>query len=335
MIALVTGASGAIGGHLAKRLVSQGHQVVSVRHDDHPFDTAQLLGVADKVIWARGSILDERFVKRVVADYAPEVVFHLAALPITQAATRTTVPIFQTNLMGTVHILEAIKENNWAGKVIRLIHLSTDKVYGDAGAAPYTEDMPLNALAPYDCSKACADQTVRTYAATGFIPKAAVARGCNIIAPGDLNFGRVFPRTIIPAMRGEPPIIYRTEYLREFMYIDDAVDGLLALDDLLVEGKGHGEAFNIGSGVQRSLENCVREILCHFPGVEPNWIEAPKLSRIEIPYQKLDTTKIEQWCGWKAKVSFIDTVTKLIAWWRDNWDRLPVAIRNWRATGWH
>ena len=338
MIILITGASGAIGAHLAKRLLDEGHEVISIKHDEHPFDTSSLIGVRDRIVWAKGSILDERFVKRVVADYAPEVIYHLAALPITQAAMRSMVPVFTVNLMGTIHLLEAVKESNWAGKNIRLIFQSTDKAYGEAGSKPYTEDQPLNALAPYDCSKACADQAVRTYAACGFVKSAAVARSCNIIAEGDLNFNRVFPRTIIPSMRGEPPSLYRTDYLREFMYVEDAVSGLITIEHLLSANstKWNGHAFNVGSGEQRTLPQCVEQILRHFPGIEPNWTEAPPLSRIEIPYQALDTAKLHQaWPVWVPRYTFEETISRLVAWWREHWNALPVSVKTWRATGWH
>ena len=116
-----------------------------------------MIGIRDRITWVRGSILDATLCKRVIADYGVETIFHLAALPLVQVATRTAVPIFETNFMGTVNLLEAVKENNWAGKIVRFIYISTDKVYGSAGERAYTEDMPLNGLAIYDSSKAAAD----------------------------------------------------------------------------------------------------------------------------------------------------------------------------------
>jgi CDP-glucose 4,6-dehydratase len=334
---LVTGASGAFGAHYAKRALDAGVEVVSIRHDDAPFDTSSLIGIRDKITWAKGDICDGAFVKRVVADYGVESIIHFAALPLVQVATRTTVPIFQTNFLGTVNLLEAVKENAWAGKIVRFVFVSTDKVYGDAGPRAYTEDMPLNGLAIYDSSKAAADLVCRTYARAGLVPALAVVRPCNIIAPGDMNLGRVLPRTIVPAMRSERPILYKTLYRREFMAVQDACQAIEMLDLYLRDkpDTAHGQAFNIGSGEQRTLEEAVDEVLQFFPDVRPKWIEAPAISRIEIPFQLLDTTKMHQLTNWKAKKDFGLIVSELVQWWKSNWERIPESVRSWRATGWH
>src|SRR3989304_2293408 len=316
MRTLVTGASGAIGSWLAKKLLSDGHEVVSILHDNRPFTTSKFLGIHDKISWAHGSILDGNFVKRVISDYSVDTIYHLAALPLVQVSTRTAVPVFDVNIMGTVNILEAIKENYWTGKEIALVVISTDKAYGDAGEKPYTEDLPLGGLSIYDVSKACADMITRTYAAGGFAPQIVVARPCNVIIPGDTNLGRVFPRTTLPALSGKNPILYRTYYVREFIWIEDIVSGLVTLGKSLKEipEKVHGEAFNIGSGNQATLEIVVGEILNHFSGISPVWIEPPTLARVEIPYQKLNTTKMETTTGWTASTSFRDSVHKYIDW---------------------
>lgn len=334
---LVTGATGAFGANMAKLLLENGHEVISILHDEGPTNTAKLLDVYDKITWTRGSILEERFCKRVIADYGVDSIIHFAALPLVQVATRTIVPIFQVNLMGTINLLEAVKENAWASKNIRFVYVSTDKVYGDAGNVPYTEDMPLNGLAPYDCSKACADLTTQTYAVSGFIPQTVIARPCNIIAPGDLNFGRILPRIIIPCLRGESPNLYYTKYKREFIAVRDAVEAIYTIDQNLKlnPDKIHGRAFNVGSGNQRSLEQVVETIFKHFPNTKPTWTDPPAISRVEIPFQALNTKRIFEATGWKAKISFEEAIDNLIKWWKSNWEKLPPGIREHQTKGWH
>lgn len=335
---LVTGASGAIGSWLAKALLDKGHEVVSILHDNRPFTPSKIIGVHDKISWAHGDLLDESFVKRVVADYAVESIFHLAALPLVQVGTRTTVPIFQTNIMGTVNLLEAVKENHWAGKNIRFIMMASDKVYGNAGEISYTENMPLNGLSIYDCSKACADMISRTYATCNFASLVSIARPCNTIIPGDLlNLGRILPRLIIPAIRGDSPGVYRTEYLREFIWVGDVVDALIALDEGLRTDpeRFHGEAFNVGSGQQATLDEIVTLVMEHFPGIGVDWADPPAISRVEIPFQMLDTTKLKSYTTWKPRYTLINSVRMLIDWTVDHWDSLPEPIKNYKTQGWH
>ena len=334
---LVTGAEGVFGAHCAKQLLDQGNEVISIRHDTKPVSTASLLNIEDKITWAEGSLLNETFVKRVVAVYGVHSIIHFAALPLVQTATRSITPVFQTNLMGTIHLLEAIKENAWAGKAIRFIYISTDKVYGDAGERAYTEDLPLNALAPYECSKAAADLAVQMYAKSGYIPSAAIIRPCNIIAAGDLNFGRVLPRMIVPCVRGDGPVLYKTDYLREFIAVEDAVKAILRLDRCLEINNGvfHGQAFNVGSGEQRSLVQVVETVLQYFPKINPRWIEAPPISRLEIPFQMLSTEKLRNMTGWETETSFEVAVHNLIFWWKENWNRLPEGLKEHKVQDWH
>lgn len=152
---LITGSSGFVGSHLARYYLNHGYEVISIAHDEKPVTPSKLLKIHDKISWCRGDLLDEESVKRVVADYEVDEIIHAGALPIVRVGTRTTVPIFDINIMGTVNVLEAAKEQFLSGYKIKMLFVSSDKSYGDAGSIPYHEKMPLNALNPYEASKAC------------------------------------------------------------------------------------------------------------------------------------------------------------------------------------
>lgn len=309
---LITGATGFVGGHLAKYFLSLGNEVISIRHDIKPIDTAKLLGIDDKMIWAHGDILNARFVERVVADYEVDTIIHAAALPIVKiAATRTQAPIFETNIMGTCNVLEAAKQQHLAGHEIKFLFVSTDKVYGDAGPVPYHEDLPLNGLGPYEASKAAGDLITRGYHHT-FGLKTCVARTCNIIGPADLN-SRLIPNTVKRCLQGKRPIIYRGMiYVREFIDIKDVCEAY----KLLLENidKAAGRAYNVGSGYHMNQEQMIMKILKYFPGLEPEYQAPPDYSMIEIPYQRLDTSKIYREFGWKAKVSLDESLKEIVDW---------------------
>ena len=321
MATLVTGASGFIGAHLAKHLLDSNHEVISIHHDSKPITTASLLGIEDKITWAQGDILDEIFLKRIIADYEVEQIYHLAALPLVRVGTRTTIPIFQTNIMGTCNILEAAKEQHLAGYGISTLYLSTDKVYGDSGGIPYTEDMPLKALNSYEASKACADIICRCYNKS-FGLKIVIARSCNIFGEADLN-SRLIPNSVKNCLQGRSPIIFDgITYLREFIYIKDACDALMALMDNMK--RTSGEVYNIGSGYHFNQEQVINEILVHFPKLKGVYRTPPPYTRIEIPFQRLDASKIQRELGFKPTVSFKEGLRRTMAWYRENMEKLGI-----------
>ena len=321
MVVLVTGASGFVGAHLAKYLLERKQEVISITHDRHTLTTASLLDIENRLIWARGDILDETFLKRVVSDYEVDQIFHLAALPLVRVATRTTIPIFQTNIMGTCNVLEAAKEQLLSGYDISVLYLSTDKVYGDSGGIPYNEEMPLKALNPYESSKACADIITQCYHKR-FGLKTVVARACNIFGEADLN-RRLIPNSIKKCLQGQSPVIFKgITYIREFIYAKDACEALITLMEKI--DKTNGEIYNVGSGFHFNQEQAIQEILKQFPSLKGEYQDPPSYTRVEIPFQRLNSSKIQKELGWKAKTSFQEGLEKTIKWYRNNLKKLGI-----------
>ncbi len=311
---LVTGASGFIGAHMARRLLSLGHEVVSISHDRVPMSTARLLDIQDKVTWCDGDIRDEQLIKRILGDYSIDYIYHFAALPIVEMGMRSCRPMFEVNFMGTLSILEAMREATVSGKDIGLLYVATDKVYGpvEYGRA-YRENDALNANAPYELSKACADMTVRMYKNMDYAKNVIVVRPSNEYGPADLN-PRIIPNTIRRCLKGFGPVIYDgVTYSREFTYVDDTIDALM----LLTEKGISGEAYNIGSGDQKDQKGVVSEILKYFPEALPDLQPAKAYSRKEIPYQVLDSSKIKA-LGWSAKTSFEEGIRLTGQWWSEH-----------------
>jgi len=321
---LVTGASGFVGGHLAQHLLEHGNYVVSISHDKRTTNTAALLGIENRIDWAYGDITNASFVKRVVADYEVEKIFHLAALPIVRVGTRTTIPIFEVNIMGSIAVFEAAKEQHLSGYPMSVMYMATDKVYGDAGPKPYREQDSLNGLGVYEASKACADLIARSYY-NNFGMKMLVARPCNIYGTADMN-SRLIPNTIRRCMAGLSPVVYKgITYVREFIYTSDVCEAMILLMNNI--DRFSGQAFNIGTGNQFTQEEIIELILKYFPGMQPTYKEPQAYMQNEIPYQVLDASKITSMTGWKPKVSFEEGLEKVVHWWEDHKDVAHVSLR--------
>jgi len=240
----VTGANGFVGSWITKALVEKGANVVVLIRDDIP---GSLLNCFDDIYnnlggIVRGSITDYAAVERIFNEYEITICFHLAAQAIVGIANRSPLSTFESNIKGTWNVLEAARNTR---TLQGIIVASSDKAYGEHDRLPYTEEFCLNALHPYDASKACADILARTYFNTYGLP-VAVTRCANIYGGGDLNFSRIIPETIRFVLLDKNPIIRSDGTpVRDYMYIADAVDAYLLIAEKLEKVKG--EAFNFGT----------------------------------------------------------------------------------------
>jgi len=315
MQVLVTGASGFVGAHIAEVLLEEGKNVVSISHDKKPVTTSKLLGIDDEIIWCKGDILNADNVKRVMSDYEVSQVYHAAALPIVRVGGRTTVPIFDTNIMGTVNVLESVRDQSSSGYDVDMLFISTDKVYGDAGTEPYCEGMPLMALGIYETSKACADMICKAYA-HNYGLNIVITRCCNIIGTADLN-SRIVPNTVKRCLQDKNPLVFKgIPYVREYIDVRDVIVAYKLLLNNIKTTKG--KVFNIGSGNLFKQEEVINEILWHFPNLTMEYVEPPFYTKTEIPYQRLNTDKIFNSFNWKSKISFEESIEDIIKWWSEH-----------------
>ena len=314
--AFVTGATGFVGANLAAELVAQGANVVSLQRDEVQPNSLDLLRLRDKLTVINGSVDDLPLMSRVLNEYEIDAVFHLAAQALVGAANRSPVSTFESNIRGTYILLEACRNSS---TVKRVVVASSDKAYGSHTDLPYTEDFKLNAVFPYDVSKACADLISQSFAHTFDLP-VAVTRSANIYGPADANLSRIIPGTILSVLKGERPIIRSDGTpVRDFIFTDDIVAGYLLLAENIDRAKG--EAFNFGSGEPISMLDLVNSIVT-LMGKEndltPDILLKTKIEN-EIDAQYLDSAKVNERFGWTPQVDIKDGLKRTIDWYDKYW----------------
>ena len=321
----VTGATGAYGAHFAAHCLAQGHEVYAIEHHPKPNDSASLLGIKDKITWVQGDVRNGQLLAGCLADWDIQAVAHFAALPLVRTSVVVAEPVFSTNVMGTVALLDAVKQVSVGGKKIHFLHVSTDKVYGNAGDVPYTEDTPLNGSSVYEASKVAAEAACRAYQAQGHVPNLVMSRSCNVVATTDTNF-RLIPNTIRQFMCNVPAKVFTSaQYVREYIHVRDSVEALYEL--MMRADEYAGQAFNVGSGYQWTQEEAIEHIKkAHFPEGNIIRIDPPAYHKIEISYQRLNCAKIERALGWKPRRTLEATIAELVGWWKEHRELAPWSI---------
>lgn len=310
---LVTGANGFVGSAIAERLSrDSSNNVVGFIRD---FNHKTPHHLFSKIAVTRGDLSDFDNLCFAISHYEIDTIFHLGACTILRKGVVDPRTCFATNVTGTINLLDAARTAGH-GTVRKIVVASSDKAYGTQPILPYTEDMCMGFDDPYSTSKACTDLIARCYHQT-YDMNINVVRAGNIYGPGDLNFSRIIPRTILRALKGQPPTLYSGvgKYRREFMYIDDVVDAYL----LLAEKGEPGEAYNIGGAGFYSIEDTIHKILVAMDSdLEPEIVEK---DFAEIKDQYLDAAKLEA-IGWKCKfpldLGLVPTVEWYTKYWKDN-----------------
>ena len=314
--AFVTGATGFVGANLAAELVAQGANVVSLQRDEVQPNSLDLLRLRDKLTVINGSVDDLLLMSRILNEYEIDAVFHLAAQALVGAANRSPVSTFESNIRGTYILLEACRNSS---TVKRVVVASSDKAYGSHTDLPYTEDFKLNAVFPYDVSKACTDLISQSFAHTFDLP-VAVTRSANIYGPADANLSRIIPGTILSVLKGERPIIRSDGTpVRDFIFTDDIVAGYLLLAENIDRAKG--EAFNFGSGEPLSmldLDNSIVTLMGKGNDLTPDILLKTKIEN-EIDAQYLDSAKVNERFGWTPQVDIKDGLKRTIDWYDKYW----------------
>ena len=310
---LITGIQGFVGSNLAKMEVASGNHVIGIVRDKNHKTRPEVLDTCSII---RGSIDDPAVVDHAISYYEVDVVYHLAANSIVKVGVANPLANYRTNVMGTVHVLDAVRRIAPHAKVVVA---SSDKAYGSHDKMPYTEDMKLIAEDPYSTSKACTDLISQSFAKTYGLNVNTV-RCSNIYGPGDMNTSRLIPNSILRILRGEKPMVYSgvMQYRRELIYVDDVCRAY----QLLCEIGQPGEIYNIGINSFVTIADVVDRISRMMGS---NGFAVVEKDFPEIPHQWMDGSKIMS-LGWTAQVGFDDGLARTINWYVDRWNKVTEDI---------
>jgi len=302
---LVTGGTGFVGSHLVEALVKRGARVVVPYRSTDPASYFMTQGLDKKVVLAIGDVTDRRRIVDIVSKYEIETIYHLAAQPIVDTAYNNPVETIQTNVMGTVNILDAAYNS---GTVRHIIVTSSDKAYGKSERT-YTEDSPLSGDHPYEASKSAADIITQAYIKTYNAP-ATIVRFGNIYGPGDLNMSRIIPGIMQSVLTGEE-LDLRSDgtFVRDYVYVGDVISAYLYVLDHF--DKTQGQAYNIASDDSLSVLELLKKTEKVLGVTIPYRIMNNQKN--EIPIQHLDWGKFAK-LGWKPGVSLKQGLTETYEW---------------------
>lgn len=311
---LVTGATGFLGGSLVAELLDQGAQVVALVRDMVPQSRFAATDLAKRAKIVRGALEDYAVIERALNEYAVDTVFHLGAQAIVGVANRNPLSTFEANIKGTWVLLEACRR---VATIERIVVASSDKAYGDHAALPYHEDFPLQGRHPYDVSKSCADLIALSYAKTYSLP-VAITRCGNLFGPGDLNINRIVPGTCLAAIDGARPVIRSDgSPVRDYVYVEDIVEGYLRVAEHLGDEGVVGRAFNFGTGEPVSVLDLTRRTLAAAgrADLEP---EVRNHAHGEIQAQYLSSALAAEKLGWRPGAGLDQRLSQTFLWYREH-----------------
>jgi UDP-glucose 4-epimerase len=314
---LVTGADGFIGSHLCEALIRNGYKVKALVAYNSFNSIGWLedidINLEKDLEIVAGDIRDSDFILSLTKNI--DIIFHLAALisiPFSYISPRSYI---DTNVTGTLNILQAGKYNNCE----KIISTSTSEVYGTARTVPITEEHVLQAQSPYSASKIAADHLVESFVKSYSIP-ALILRPFNTYGP------RQSERAVIPSIIRQiiddsckEIKVGDLSPKRDFNYIDDTVDAFISLINIEDNLINYGSAYNAGSGIAISIEETLKILIqisnCQKKIVKESSRIRPKNS--EVKNLIASSKKLNRLNNWKPKILLNEGLGKTVEWWNE------------------
>ena len=320
---LITGHTGFKGGWLSLWLQSLGAKVSG--YSLHPPTNPSLFevaGVAGNMRSVIGDIRDLPTLQKFVASVRPEVVIHMAAQSLVRPSYVNPVETYSTNVMGTVHILEAVRQTPGVKAVV---NITTDKCYENKEWVwGYRENEPMGGYDPYSNSKGCAELVTSAFRSSFFNPNAysqhgvaiATARAGNVIGGGDWAQDRLIPDIITAFQSAQPARIRNPHAIRPWQHVLEPLRGYLTLAERLYQdGPDYAEGWNFGPRDEdaKPVRWIVEQLAANW-GKGATWLADARDHPHEATYLKLDISKARSRLDWHPKLNLKQALQLVVDW---------------------
>ncbi|MBX9809913.1 CDP-glucose 4,6-dehydratase [Candidatus Gracilibacteria bacterium] len=315
---LITGSTGFKGSWLSLWLHSLGANVIG--YSLSPYTEPNLfsiLGLDSLINQIYGDINDLGKLQEICNTYQPEIIFHLAAQPLVRESYRDPVGTFQTNVMGTVNILEVIRNTE---SIKGAVLITTDKVYENLETMrPYLETDRLGGHDPYSTSKAMDELAITSYVRSFFSKgekKIVSVRAGNVIGGGDWSKDRLIPDIIQAFENGEPVILRNPDSVRPWQHVLEPLSGYLMMGEKIFQDDKYLGSYNFGPDISDTMR--VEDIV--IKAIETLGKGEYKIQKDESMHEAglllLDNTKAKKLLGWSPKFGIDEALERTFGWYR-------------------
>lgn len=312
----VTGHTGFKGSWLCQMLVSAGAEVTgySLTPPTEP-SLFQLAGLENRMKSIIGDVRDFDYLKAAFIDAQPEIVLHLAAQPIVRESYRTPRETYETNVMGTVNLLECVRI---CGGVKSVLNVTTDKVYhNNEWAWGYRENEPLDGFDPYSNSKSCSELVTHSYKNSFFADGSvavSTARAGNVIGGGDFAADRIVPDCVRAAQKGQTIGVRNPWSTRPYQHVLEPLNAYLMIAQKQYENGKFAGCYNVGPDDCDCLSTGeLVNLFCEKWGNGLTWEnQAETNAPHEANFLKLDCSLLKSTFGWKPRWHIAEAIEKTV-----------------------
>ncbi len=270
-----------------------------------------------------GDIRDKEALLRAMEEARPEIVLHLAAQPIVRESYRDPVATYETNVMGTVHLLESVRH---VQTVRSLLNVTTDKVYENREWVwGYRETDPLDGFDPYSNSKSCSELVTHSYKKAFFADgrvAVSTARAGNVIGGGDFAKDRIIPDAVRAALAGNPFTVRNPDSIRPYQHVLEPLFAYLLIAMRQSQDGALAGFYNVGpDDCDCVTTGKMSTLFCDAWGENMAWINQRTEGPHEATFLKLDCSKLKSTFGWRPVWHAEEAVARTVAWTKAYRDR--------------